>query len=445
MGSLSVPVMRYLSTLVDRARVAAGMGTTYAGRRDIYETLGYAAAITPAMYRWRYNRGGIAGRIIDAYPDDTWRGPGEVYETQDPEIMTPFETAWEELEARLSVWEKFKAADILAGLGRYSVLVVGAEGRPEEPMPALRGQEGVLYLMPYSEENATFSDVDLEADTASPRFGLPRFYQIKAQAGSRTVTSKVHHTRVIHIVDGALDSRLYAQPRLERVWNYLDDLDKVAGGGAEAFWMRANRGTVFNIDKDVKIEQAELDLMEEHVDEFESKLRRILLTKGVTPHDLGSAVADYGSAVNATMSLVSGSISIPQRILLGSERGELASTQDATAWEARVKARRQGFARTAVVAPFVNLLIEMGGLPPPVEPWYIQWPDLTEQTEDEKLTQAEKAAGLNSKAGSVVVLPDEIRDKYLGLEPLPEGVDQGEGEEEDPEADDTEDEDEPTA
>lgn len=428
--------MRYLSTLVDRARIAAGMGTTHNGRRDMYETLGYPDTITLPMYNFQYKRGGISARIVEAYPEDTWRAPGVLLETLDPDIDTPFEEAWEALEARLHCWSVFQRADTLAGIGRYSVIVIGAAGKPEDPLPRMTSPDDVLYLMPYSEENATFSDPDLEADTANPRYGKPNWYNVKfsSPSGQKSIQQRVHWTRVLHIADGALESPLFGMPRLERVWNYLIDLDKVAGGGAEAFWLRANRGTVFNIDKDTKVSQTELDAMEEQVDDFEAGLRRMLLTKGVTASDLGSVTADYGPPVASTIGLISGAISIPQRILLGSERGELASTQDSTAWEARIKARRTGFARSEVVGPFVDRLIEMGALPEPGEPWFVLWPDLVERTEEQKVDMADKAAGLNSKAGAIVMTPDEIRDKYLGMDPLEQSqIDNQAGEEPEPE------------
>jgi uncharacterized protein len=88
-------------------------------------------------------------------------------------------------------------------------------------------------------------------------------------------------------------------------------------------------------------------------------------TRGAKLQDLGSAVAQFGPQVDAIMDMIAGGSRVPKRILLGSERGELASTQDKENFDARVKDRRKDHAGPNVFRPFVDRLVWMGALPAP--------------------------------------------------------------------------------
>ena len=60
-------------------------GITFAGKRDLYETLGYRRDLRYEDYYERYLRGGIAARVIDAFPASTWRMipiPGSLVSTR---------------------------------------------------------------------------------------------------------------------------------------------------------------------------------------------------------------------------------------------------------------------------------------------------------------------------------------------------------------------------
>ena len=60
-------------------------------------------------------------------------------------------------------------------------------------------------------------------------------------------TGLVHASRVIHVAEDILDDEVYGIPRLEPLYNYLDDLLKVVGGSAEMFWLDAKRRLVFSL------------------------------------------------------------------------------------------------------------------------------------------------------------------------------------------------------
>jgi hypothetical protein len=402
------------SDLASRAGLASAAGITFGGKRDTYTVLGYKKTLEVRDYRDRYERGDISQRIVEAYPKATWRGGSEVIEEEDPEVDTDFEQQWDALDKRVNIWGAFSRADILAGLGRYAVILIGAKGKPETPLPRLRGQEDVLYLSTYCEDEAALDTFD--ENTESPRFGQPLTYKIRRIGTKRTLDRQVHWSRVIHVADGVTDEPLYGKPRLKIVWNRLDDLDKVVGGGSEAFWIRVHQGTLLNVNPEVKVSEPELTRMREQAEDFINGFRRMMTLRGVDMSNLGSDVSNFGPQVTSILSLISGATGIPQRMLLGSERGELASTQDKENWDDRVSDRRTEFAEP-VVRSFVDRLIESGGLPQPQQ-YEVRWPGIEELNETEKAEVATEWAGLNGKAKGVVVLPEEIRDRVLKLPKL---------------------------
>ena len=62
-----------LGALLERSRLAGQLGLSFEGKRDMYETLGYSESLTFAQYAAEYDRGDIAGRVVDLPASDTWR------------------------------------------------------------------------------------------------------------------------------------------------------------------------------------------------------------------------------------------------------------------------------------------------------------------------------------------------------------------------------------
>jgi hypothetical protein len=421
-GTSAVGFRRQLANLASR---------TFGGKRDLYKALGYKREIELSDYRSRFRRNEVANRIVKALPVATWRGGVQLVEDEDPTTETEFEAAWEDLDQRLKVSEVFQRADKLAGIGRYAIILIGAPGELDQPLENA-GPEEIVYLQPYCEEDATIGE--FEIDVTSPRFGLPKFYNVKrtnmmspTAINTPTIGRRVHWTRVMHVADGLLDDNIFGEPRLECVWNRLDDLEKVAGGGSEAFWKRADPGIQWDLDPTLEFGEddgvAEKAKVQKQIDEFEHDLRRQVFTRGVKANVLDAGVADFNQQVASLMSLISAGTGIPQRVLMGSEQGKLAAKQDRANWDNRVSDRQKDFADPYVVRPFVQRLIDLGALPEPVDGFDVKWSSISVMDDEQRATIAGNWANLNSQAGETVVLPDEIREQVLGLAPLAEVAD----------------------
>lgn len=459
----SPAALRKLSTLVERLEFANQFNLTYSGLRDVDRQLGYEPSPTIKHYRYAYQRNGIAKRIVEIYPLATWASDMRITEDEDSNVNTPLEDAAGELFDRLSVSPRLTCADILANIGHYSVVLIGADGKLETTLPSRLKQ--ILYLRPLSQEHAVIQSWD--EDRLSPRWGLPLTYSVQFGAPPSSSTGMmssrkssqqiVHWSRILHVAEGLLEDDTFGTPRLEAVWNLLDDLRKVVGGGAEAAWKRMDPGMQFDVDPEMALDEGEIDAMEEQIDDYVHGLRRVLQTRGTKANLLSTTVAGFGPNAKSILSFICATIGVPQRIFEGSERGQLASGQDAENWQDRVNERRRMFA-APLVRQFVDRLIEHGVLPAPKRtksslnsrtrdnrallavprslshvPVYgkykyvVTWPRvgaLDNKATADIIKQLAGANQSNSQAGGGLILTaDEIRHQVLDLGPRPAEAD----------------------
>jgi len=70
-------------------------------------------------------------------------------------------------------------------------------------------------------------------------------------------------------------------------------------------------------------------------------------------------------------------------MLMGSERGELASSQDSKSWGKRIQSRRDIHVTPNIIIPFFNRLINLRVLPKPSKA-LVKWPEEGSVTESER-------------------------------------------------------------
>lgn len=416
-----------MGAIASRVGLANMAGMSFGGERDLFAALGYKRELTPTDYRTRYDRGEVAGRVVDAKPRATWSDGFEIVDDQQPDVETQLEEAWKEMSTRLDVISRFQRADILAGLGQFSCLLIGAPGELDQELPRVTAEQ-VVFLQPFSQIDVTVKSTVSETD--DPRFGLPLQYEFQRVGAKTTGTGRssrsalVHWTRVIHIADNLLDDDVLGQPRLRRVWNRCDDIDKVAGGGAEAFWIRANPPTVVSIDKDLKVTPEDKEDLKNQMDELVNNMRRYVAARGLEVQQLTQNVADIQGPVDTLITLVSIGSDTPKRILMGSEQGVLAASQDKDNWDNVIDTRRRQMAEPQVVRQFVDRMLDHGALPPATEGIYeVRWPDIESLNDKDAAVVAKDWASINREMGTTVVTEDEIRTRVLGLPPLEEVMD----------------------
>jgi len=417
------------STIANRFKLANLLGMSFDGKRDLYEALGYNRTIGYDDFLAVFKRQDIAEAIISRPVKATWTGPLKVIESNNPN-ETVFEKAFEDLEKKLKLKTKFIRLDKLTGLGRYGALLLGFNditSNESWQLPVNSGKRELLYVKPLGESSAVIAT--WETDTANERYGLPLTYNVTLKepssmgTGSQVSTSSlmVHHTRILHVVEGQLENEVEGTPRLEVVYNRLQDFDKVIGGSAEMFWRGARPPMGGKVDNDYNLSPtAEAETLEQF-DELEHGLRRFLILRGITLQETKQQIVSPSDIVDVLIQMVSTTTTIPKRILTGSERGELSSGQDADEWDGYVTNRRTEFVEPEIIRPFVDRMIEVGVLPKPMDDYSVEWQDLYAESEDAKVTiGAKRSAALRdyfaNPEASEVIVPKAFCSYFLGLD-----------------------------
>lgn len=404
------------------------------GPRDIDSECGYPLWLTPDHYRIMYDREGIAKRVVDCEPEETWAMDPEVFEDEDEGTDTKFEKAWKDLLKDFNIYHHLQRIDVLSGIGQFGVLLMGiddgldlnqpVEGCNDDGTFSGKHEYKLLYLRPFDESVIFVKAREVHID--NPRYGLPTVYTIQfrdfpnwgVQAGE-IVARDVHWSRIIHIADNLKMSEVYGTPRMQPVYNRLYDLRKIYSSSGEAFWKGAFPGLAFEVDPEIANQGTELDeeKMKKVMFDYQMGLQRYFAMTGVTVKTLPPIVTDPTATVETMLKAIAICKAIPYRVLFGSEEAKLAGNQDSRAWNKRLAKRQTKYISPKIIRPFVDRLIAFGVLPEPKE-YFVEWPDLNAPTDQDKavtaltLTQALQAY----IAGNVsqLVPPDLYLTQILG-------------------------------
>jgi hypothetical protein len=425
-------------------------------------TSGGVTSIQPEFYRNLYEREPIATRVVEVLPKESWQITPMVYEDEDPNVVTPFEEAWDTLSLSLRgeqswyvgeegspIWEALKRIDILSGIGHFGLLLIGIDDGKDlrEPVDgvawvsgatasAFGGAERTDTNAPEREESNGDTNEDVfsgstgtrlgdltggtndqytgtqlspseypaeqsspqqrkllflrafdetlvqitqfETNPNDPRFGMPVMYQVMLNdpreqysgIGLPVASVNIHWSRVLHVCDHghtAGSSEVFAVPRMRPVLNRLLDLRKIYAGSAEGYWRAGCMPTTVletipQLGGDVKVDMAALkDMMED----VQNGLQKWYALMGMSAKTLAPTVVDPTSQVNVQTEAICIKIGCPIRVFKGSERGELASSQDDAAWNDRLRERQNNYITPRLIVPLIDRLISMGVLPEP--------------------------------------------------------------------------------
>jgi len=405
------------------ARGMGRVGVQYDGERDIEKALGYTRDPGHQDFRKYYDNRGIASVIVDRPAHDTWRKSPEI--TDGSGGKSSFMKGWSTLVENYSVFHYLERLDRLAGIGHYGALLLGINDANGDNMELrVDNATGLNYLMPFWEGKADVED--FQEDAGQERFGRPTLYDLDFSLEELEQfdikdesQKKVHHSRVIHVAEGLLDNEVYGEPRLKKVFHRLQDLDKLIGAAPEGFWQQATKGYHVSEKEGANLQDPEdFDDITEEMQKFLNGFKRVVTTSGVDVQELaGETSMDPSNPFDIVITTISVKTGIPKRILMGSEKAELASSQDRKNWFDQIENRQTQFAQPMILERFVDRLVDIDILDPPHQGGYsVNWPNLWTPT---KLEQAEiiqkKAAALNKASGG---MPAALMPKKMILKEL---------------------------
>lgn len=396
--------------LMSRTSFGTAMLDGKCGNRDIDGEAGYPTAISIQDYRDFYERGDIAARVVDIEPMECWKEYPEVYETEE-ERETPFESDLDKVIAETNLYSYLAKVDRASGIGGFGVLFIGFDDGAawDKPVPGFNihgpdsapGNAKVLYYRVFDE--GSVSVASYETDTKNPRYGLPLYYTLSFTSHIPTnasgeappaVSRKVHWSRVIHVADNTLTDELYGAPRMKNVFNRLMDIRKILAGSAEMFWKGGFPGLSFEVDPNAgEFSEEERRAFKKEVQNYANGLDRYLTTVGVSVKPLNIQISNPDSHLKAALQIIATTKGVPMRLLMGTEQGSLASTQDAQTWAERVAMRRDMYVTPHIIRPVVDRLIQVGAVRPPAPP---EAPS-TENTPEKTPKSVRRSKGIQGK------------------------------------------------
>lgn len=381
-------------------------------RRDLDAECGYPTEITLEQYGRMYDRE-LGNRIVSFWPDATWEEDPTVFELEEPDTITPFEERWTYLVDRFNIWHYCHRVDELSRIGWYGGLLIGVnDGKKlDQPVDGIdafgdldesaqvtlpegsNGLRELLFLRAFEQRNLEI--LEYEESEQSPRLGLPTFYKVSFVDHNQKKTEyKVHWHRMQHVADGRKSSEVFGTPAQQTTYNRQHDVRKIVGSSGEMFWKGGFPPWAFEIDPEADASTIDKDAFKDEMEKLFDSLQRYILTEGMSAKSMAPQVASPADHLDAQMIMISILTAIPKRVLMGSEQGELAASQDRKNVNKSTAKRQRRYATPMIVRPLVQRFIALRLLPPPTvaetQTFSVEWPDMNAPSEDEKAATAQK-------------------------------------------------------
>jgi hypothetical protein len=404
-------------------------------KHNHYADFGFPVDPTFIHFYEAYERNGLAAAAVNKTIAKTWQDspllqekerdgsqPGATKETRrEGQIRERFDD--------LRLWQRLAEADRRGMVGAYAGVIMRlADSKPlDQPVEFVPGGlSGLVELIPAWE--GQLKPAEWDNDQQSPTYGWPTMYQfqesaVKDGSSQQPRDFRVHPDRVlIWSKDGTINGR----SALKAGYNDLMTIEKIVGAGGEGFWKNAKSAPVIEVDPAARLEDMakamgipvdELaDKMNEQVEDWQRGFDKLLMLQGMKADVPQITLPSPEHFFLTACQSFAASISIPMKILVGSQTGERASTEDADEWAQTNMARRAEFVRPNIM-DFIRRLERFGILPE--RDWHLEWADLTEASMGEKIDRVGKMALVNKNATEIVFTGDDLRG-VVGMEPLPD-------------------------
>lgn len=376
----------------------------------LYADFGWPENIAFANYYQMYQRNGLAYAAIIRPIETCWQEYPELMEKEDTHDKTTLEKQIADHFEKINFWSVLAKADEYSRIGEYAgVIFRFSDGKQlNQPVDSKAiGLEGLVEVIPAMQgqlkPSERYSD---PTDTAN--YGKVKMWMYN-EAGitdgsenTRMENATIHPDRV-HV--WSMNSSIFGKPILEACFNDLLTLQKISGAGGEGFWKNAKAAPWLEVEKELSMQKLAASLGTTDPAEIPDKLDKVigdwqkgydqsLMLQGMKANFNSIKLDDPEPHRMGAMQSLAASISCPLKILIGSQSGERASTEDAKEWAKTCNSRN-----TKMVKPnirrIIRKLVSFGVLP--AREWYLLWADLTESTTAEKLDAAFKMAEINAK------------------------------------------------
>ncbi len=361
----------------------------YGGHRDPYKAFGYNEDPgVPEFYK-EYLRG-IGNRIIGAPVDKSWSKKPKIYDVADTD--TAFNTDIELYYDTILYY--CKKIDRISRMGEYGVLYLGYDDATtiqdlEQPVT---GARELLFVRPRMQSNANILASDKEK---TAHYGMPLFYEIKLSDDDGS--AKVHYSRIIHVAEGTLEDETMGIPALLPCYNTLINIEKILGADAEGFFQGAFPGFVLSLKDNARPPSPEQkEALNKELTSFVHDFKRYFTQGGFDIKQLSPNATNPKENLYIQFVNLAAITRQPLRELMGSEKGELSSAQDARKWAGDMESRRDEHCEPKILRQTIDNMIAAGVIAEPKDGAYVvEWPTLlTRDAKEEAETAAKRAEAI---------------------------------------------------
>lgn len=402
-------------------------------KRDLYKVAGYPINVDFENFFALYERSGIGYAGITKPVDKCWSTMPKIYDHDGN--GEPVESNSKFMQDFRYLQEKFDILSILAQfdeaqrVGEYGGIIISSEERVVNGMTPRKsdqivgvGVRGIIGFRPVFQ--GQIEENDLIDDINSRYYGNPKTFKFNPSATNEklhlsTHDNVLHWSRVFAMGEGAFGDDIRGMPALKPVINDIYGLFKTAIAGSEGLYKNAKQRLHFDI-KDPALAAALAQKNGNAAKELDSRIKRMhagfddeLLSAGVEVTALQSAIQDPTGAAGVHLQAIVAGLKIPKTELIGFETGERSSSENSSSYNVQMQSRREKWC-TRVIKCHFNHLIMNGMMSAPDKGVYVEWDDLAQPTDAQRLDNVNKMADINKKSIDAglgeVFTPEEERE-----------------------------------
>src|SRR6266511_1453653 len=428
--------------LIQRTLSSAFPGYFPGQKHDHYKDFGFPQYVDFKLVYDMYDRNSLAKAAVDKTTRKTWQDPPWLLEKPRDgsegavKKETRLEKAIRQHFSKIRFWTKVMEADRRSLVGKFGAVILRvADGKPtSEPLEKVSGGlDALVDIIPVWEGQLKVTRWD--TDVKSMSYGDPLMFEYdEGSIGQNSGPSPVSQGRArkltVHpsrIIVWSMDGTMDGESSLKAGFNDLVTIEKITGAGGEGFWKNAKQAPILEMDKEADLQKMAramgvpvdkvADVMNENASNWQQGFDELLRLQGMTEKLPKLELPDPEHFYMNALQSFAASFDIPLKVLVGTQTGERASSEDASQWNQTCNFRR----KNTVIPNILQIVarLENCGVLKENPEWFVDWTDLTESTMLEKIDRAGKMAKVNKDFGNIVFMPQEIR-ASVGYEPVDE-------------------------
>lgn len=354
------------------------VGETENGLASMEVALGFPLLEPSINELYRISNRGIGAVAAEKLPESTWARPPKV---EDDSADSPFSKGWLTLCEKFPVWSTLMLADTQLAYGHYSCIYFNLKLREDEGLnsPLVWGNHELSSLV----EIGAYCEFGIHnkpgaqiiTDGTNPfdeRFALPTEYSITTSSSTGLkVIGPVHWSRIL-LIHAATMGGYIGEPRLVKSYDTLVSSKKLHAV-PEAL-KKSGTKIVAGARQGFRLEKNDGLRMLKSLNKMSDDMTDNIIAHGfdVTPLDI--KVQDPEKSWEMLRDWLAMETGIPTSTLFGA-RPNQAQGQSSQQYAQVVKSRQIVFATERILRPFIERVIRMGLIPPPMGSIKIGQPD----------------------------------------------------------------------